>query len=72
MNFYLNYFKRQMMGVQDNPPIGIILCSDRDQTKVEFATAGLDNQLFISRYRRLRSSENSSSATARPSRAACA
>jgi predicted nuclease of restriction endonuclease-like (RecB) superfamily len=50
MNFYLNYFKRQMMGVQDNPPIGIILCSDRDQTKVEFATAGLDNQLFVSRY----------------------
>ncbi|MBV8273871.1 MAG: DUF1016 family protein [Verrucomicrobia bacterium] len=29
---------------------GIILCSDRDQTKVEFATAGLDNQLFVSRY----------------------
>jgi hypothetical protein len=50
MNFYLNYFKRQIMGVEDNPPVGIILCSDRDQTKVEFATAGLDNQLFVSRY----------------------
>jgi hypothetical protein len=34
----------------DNPPVGIILCSDKDQTKVEFATAGLDNQLFVSRY----------------------
>ena len=50
MNFYLNYFKRQIMGVEDNPPVGIILCSDRDQTKVEFATVGLDNQLFVSRY----------------------
>ena len=50
MNFYLNYFKRQMMSVDDSPPVGIILCSDRDQTKVEFATAGLDNQLFVSRY----------------------
>ena len=50
MNFYLNYFKRQIMTVDDNPPVGIILCSDRDQTKVEFATAGLDNQLFVSRY----------------------
>ena len=50
MNFYLNYFKRQVMAVDDNPPVGIILCSDRDQTKVEFATAGLDNQLFVSRY----------------------
>ena len=50
MNFFLNYFKRQVMAVDDNPPVGIILCSDRDQTKVEFATAGLDNQLFVSRY----------------------
>jgi hypothetical protein len=50
MNFYLNYFKRQIMAVDDNPPVGIILCSDRDQTKVEFATAGLDNQLFVSLY----------------------
>ena len=50
MNFYLNYFKRQVMAVDDNPPVGIILCSDRDQTKVEFATAGLDNQLFVSKY----------------------
>jgi predicted nuclease of restriction endonuclease-like (RecB) superfamily len=50
MNFYLNYFKRRVMGVDDSPPVGIILCSDRDQTKVEFATAGLDNQLFVSRY----------------------
>ena len=50
MNFYLNYFKRQIIAVDDNPPVGIILCSDRDQTKVEFATAGLDNKLFVSRY----------------------
>jgi predicted nuclease of restriction endonuclease-like (RecB) superfamily len=50
MNFYLNYFKQQVMAVDDNPPVGIILCSDRDQTKVEFATAGLDNRLFVSRY----------------------
>jgi predicted nuclease of restriction endonuclease-like (RecB) superfamily len=50
MNFYLNYFKRQIANADDNPPVGIILCSDRDQTKVEFATAGLDNQLFVSRY----------------------
>jgi predicted nuclease of restriction endonuclease-like (RecB) superfamily len=50
MNFYLNYFKRHITAADDNPPAGIILCSDRDQTKVEFATAGLDNQLFVSRY----------------------
>jgi predicted nuclease of restriction endonuclease-like (RecB) superfamily len=50
MNFYLNYFKQKMMATDDNPPVGVILCSDKDQTKVQFATAGLDNQLFVSRY----------------------
>jgi predicted nuclease of restriction endonuclease-like (RecB) superfamily len=50
MNFYLNYFKRHLMATDDSPPVGIILCSDKDQTKVEFATAGLDSQLFVSRY----------------------
>jgi hypothetical protein len=38
-----------MMATDDNPPVGVILCSDKNQTKVQFATAGLDNQLFVSR-----------------------
>ena len=50
MNFYLNYFKQNEMLDGDNPPIGIILCSDRDHSKVEYTTAGMDNQLFVSRY----------------------
>jgi len=50
MNFYLNWFKANMMTEGDSPPIGIILCSDRDGTEVEFATAGMDQKLFISRY----------------------
>ena len=50
MNFYVNYYKERVRADGDNPPIGIILCSDKDQTKVEFATAGLDNKLFVSRY----------------------
>jgi hypothetical protein len=28
----------------------MILCSDRDQAAVEFATAGMDQKLFVSRY----------------------
>jgi predicted nuclease of restriction endonuclease-like (RecB) superfamily len=50
MNFYLNWWKAHGMEEGDNPPVGIILCSDRDQSAVEFATAGMDPQLFISRY----------------------
>lgn len=50
MNFYLNWWKAHGMEAGDNPPIGIILCSDRDQAAVEFATAGMDQTLFVSRY----------------------
>jgi YhcG PDDEXK nuclease domain len=35
MNFYLNYFKRHLMAADDSPPVGIILCSDKDQTDLE-------------------------------------
>ncbi len=50
MNFYLNWWNKLGMEKGDQLPIGILLCSDRDRTKVEFATAGMDNKLFVSRY----------------------
>lgn len=50
MNFYVNWFKANMMENGDNPPIGILLCSESDGTEVEFATAGMDQKLFVSRY----------------------
>ena len=50
MNFYLNWWKKNGMERGDKPPVGIILCSDREKTEVEFATAGMDNKLFVSRY----------------------
>lgn len=50
MNFYLNYYRRNMMGDGDNLPVGIILCTDKEKIKVEYATAGLDNKLFVSKY----------------------
>ena len=34
----------------DNPPIGILLCTQRDHTLVEYALAGMDNSLFVSKY----------------------
>jgi predicted nuclease of restriction endonuclease-like (RecB) superfamily len=50
MNFYLNYFKKHMMAAGDQPPVGILLCSDKEETKVEYATVGLSQKLFVSRY----------------------
>lgn len=58
LNFYLNYYRKYEMSADDNPPVGILLCTAQDQEHVEFATAGLDNQLFVSRYQiRLPSTE---------------
>ena len=34
----------------DNPPVGLILCTGSDETRVRYATAGLDNRLFVSKY----------------------
>jgi predicted nuclease of restriction endonuclease-like (RecB) superfamily len=50
MNFYLNYYRENIMTQEDNPPIGLILCTDRDETRVKYATSGLDNKLYISKY----------------------
>ncbi len=50
MNFYLNWWRENVTAAGEQPPVGIILCSDKDHTKVQFATAGMDNKLFVSRY----------------------
>ena len=42
MNFYLNYWKGNLMVPGDQPPVGLLLCTDKDETKVEYATGGLD------------------------------
>ena len=39
-----------MMREGDNPPIGILLCTHKKHSLVEFALAGIDNQLFVSKY----------------------
>jgi predicted nuclease of restriction endonuclease-like (RecB) superfamily len=51
MNFYLNYYKNEISTQTDNPPIGIILCTEKNNVKVEYATAGLDENLFVSKYK---------------------
>ena len=34
----------------DNPPVGILLCTKKDHALVEYALAGMDNGLFVSKY----------------------
>ena len=50
MNLFLNYYKENEMCEGDNPPIGIVLCSDKNDTLVRYSSAGMDDQLFVSKY----------------------
>ena len=50
MNLYLNYFKNEVCAEDDNPPIGIVLGSRKDELMMEYATQGIENNLFVSKY----------------------
>ena len=50
LNMYLNYFKAEVMQPDDNPPIGILLCTEKGDTLVKYATAGLDPNIFVQKY----------------------
>ncbi len=50
MNMYLNYYKSNEFINGDNDPIGIILCSGKNEALVKYATMGLPQQVFVSKY----------------------
>jgi hypothetical protein len=50
MNLYLNYFKAEENVEGDNEPIGIILTAEKDEVLVEYATGGMSNKIFVSKY----------------------
>ena len=50
MNVYLNYYKDNEFTNGDNDPIGIILCSGKNEALVKYATMGLPQQVFVSKY----------------------
>jgi len=50
MNAYLNYYRNEVMQKDDNPPVGILLCTDKGNTMVKYATAGLEESVFVHKY----------------------
>ena len=50
INTYLSWYQKNMMTDGDNPPVGILLCTKKDHTLVQYALAGMDNKLFVSKY----------------------
>ena len=53
MNFYLNYYAENERTEGDNPPVGLILCAEQNNAVVRYATGGLSQQLFVSKYQAL-------------------
>jgi predicted nuclease of restriction endonuclease-like (RecB) superfamily len=50
LNTYVAYYKKHQMTQGDQPPIGILLCTHKNDALVEFALGDLSNQVFVSRY----------------------
>ena len=50
LNTYLNWYAENERSHDDNPPVGILLCTNKNDALVKYAVAGMDNQLFVSRY----------------------
>lgn len=50
LNTYVNWFRKNEMSDGDNLPVGLLLCTRKNHALMEYALAGMDNQLFVSRY----------------------
>lgn len=50
MNMYLGYFANEISQPDDNKPIGIVLCHSKNELVVEYATYGMDSNIFVSKY----------------------
>jgi predicted nuclease of restriction endonuclease-like (RecB) superfamily len=50
LNTYVAYYKKHEMTPGDQPPVGILLCTRKNEALVEFALGDLPNKLFVSRY----------------------
>lgn len=53
MHMYLNYAKAHWMRDGENPPVGIILCSQKGAAQAHYALEGLPNKVLAARYQTL-------------------
>ncbi|MCF0039003.1 PDDEXK nuclease domain-containing protein [Dyadobacter fanqingshengii] len=47
---YINYYKKDIMQPNDNPPVGLLLVTDQNKALIEYAVADSDMPLFVSKY----------------------
>lgn len=50
LNAYVSYWKEVEMQPGDNPPVGLLLCTEKGKKMVEYTLANMDNRLFVSTY----------------------
>ena len=50
MNLYLNYARKNWMHEDENPPVGLILCSQRNEAIAQYALGGLTNKVMTTEY----------------------
>ena len=50
LNTYVAYFNAEVKREDDNPTIGILLCTQKGKKLVDYALAGMDKNLFVSKY----------------------
>ena len=51
MNLYLSYYKKNVMQKDDNPPVGILMCTEAGKELVEYASKGIDENFFFQKYK---------------------
>ena len=50
LNSYVAFYNDQVKQMDDNPTIGILLCTEKGNKMVEYALAGMEEKLFVSKY----------------------
>ncbi len=50
MNLYLNYARQHLSEPDENDPVGLILCTEKDDALVHYAMGGIQAQVFASRH----------------------
>jgi hypothetical protein len=50
LNSYVGYYNDQVKQIDDSPTIGILLCTEKGNKMVEYALAGMEEKLFVSKY----------------------
>ena len=51
IDFYVKYFEENVKTDGDNPTIGIVLCSEKNETMVKYSILSENDHLFASKYK---------------------